>query len=155
MLRYDEAMRKTLVILITVALLGIVAAYELPATQQASRSVPNSTTQTETNSAQTTTAPTSTASYKDGTYTGITATNFYDSIQVQVVVAGGKITSVTTPVLQGESRHSDMINSQAVPLLTEQTLSVQSAGIDGVSGASYTSQSYIESLQSAIDQAKA
>ena len=156
-------MRKTITILIIVTLLGIVAAYEFPISgrKTAATTTPTSTpstSQPSTTSNSTTTSPSSgsvAATYKDGTYAGTTSTNPYDEIQVAITVSGGKITSATTPVLSGDSGHSQMINSYAVPQLNQQTVSSQSAQLDGVSGASYTSQSYMESLQSAIDQAKA
>jgi uncharacterized protein with FMN-binding domain len=151
-------MRKTIVILIIVTLLGIAAAYEVPAGGK-KQTTASSAQSAPTNSASATTSPQSqtvpSGSLKNGTYTGTTATNPYDQIQVAITISGGKISNVTTPVLVGESGHSDEINSYAVPQLTQQTLSSQSAQIDGVSSASYTTQSYIESLQSAIDQAKA
>ncbi len=53
------------------------------------------------------------------------------------------------------AERSQYLSSQAGPLLQSQTISAQSAQIDGVSGATYTSQSYQQSLQSALDQAKA
>jgi uncharacterized protein with FMN-binding domain len=154
-------MRKTITILIVVTLLGIVAAYEVPAGGKKQTSSGSSTQTTPQTSSSTPTASSSqsqtaaSGTLKSGTYTGTTATNPYDEIQVAITVSGGKITSITTPVLTGDTGRSDEINSYAVPQLTKQALSSQSTQIDGVSGASYTTQSYTESLQSAIDQAKA
>lgn len=154
-------MRKTITILVIVTLLGIVAAYEVPAGGKKQTSSGSSTqTSTTTSSSTPAASPsqsqtTSAGSLKNGTYSGTTATNPYDDIRVAITVSGGKITNITTPVLTGDTGHSDEINHYAVPQLTQQALSSQSAQIDGVSGASYTTQSYTESLQSAIDQAKA
>lgn len=151
-------MRKTIIILIAVTLLGIIAAYEVPAggkKQTANTAVQTSTSSSSTSAAIPAKNQTTSSSLKNGTYAGTTSTNPYDEIQVAITVSGGKITAITTPVLVGESNHSDEINGYAVPQLTQQALTSQSAHIDGVSGASYTTQSYIESLQSAIDQAKA
>lgn len=152
-------MRKTLIILTTVALLGMLAAFELPAgiKQSASATVSKSTSTapSSTTSSQTS-IPVSTASrYKDGSFTGSLAINRFDEIQVAVVIVNGKITDVTTLTLNGDSGRSEQINNYAAPELKQQVLSAQSASIDGVSGASYTSQSYTESLQAALDQAKA
>jgi uncharacterized protein with FMN-binding domain len=147
-------MRKTLAILIIVTLLGIVAAYEIP-TNSHKTTTSSTSTSTSPTSQVSTTGSVATGTYKDGTYTGTTATNPYDEIQVAITISSGKITNATTPVLNGDNGHSQMINSYAVPQLNQQTISSQSAHIDGVSGASYTSQSYMESLQAAIDQAKA
>jgi uncharacterized protein with FMN-binding domain len=72
---------------------------------------------------------------------------------VQITVRGGKITKVT--VLQqpnGNPRDTE-INGQALPILTADTLSAQSANIDMVSGATVTSAGYLQSLQAALDEA--
>lgn len=79
----------------------------------------------------------------------------YEDIQVAITVSGGKITNVTTPVVNSDSGHSEQINNYAIPQLNQQVISNQNAQIDGVSGASYTTQSYTQSLQAALDQAKA
>lgn len=151
-------MRKTITILIIVTVLGIIAAYEVPAggkKQTANTTIPTSAPISSSPAATPAQNQVASSGLKSGTYTGTTSTNPYDEIQVAITVSGGKITAITTPVLVGENNHSDEINSYAVPQLTQQALVGQSAQIDGVSGASYTTQSYIESLQSAIDQAKA
>jgi uncharacterized protein with FMN-binding domain len=160
-------MKKTLFILIVVALLGILAAAVVPSAQQKSAASSTATTtattpiNTPSSSAATTATPTTTTTtassgqYKDGTYTGTTGSSYYDQIQVAIVVSGGKITSISTPTLNGDSSRSDAINSYAIPQLKSQTISAQSASIDGVSGASETARAYENSLQSALDQAKA
>lgn len=151
-------MRKTLLFLIVAAILGMVAAYEVPSGKSmASTGSGNSNSRVATPVPPATSQPhvTSTSQYKDGTYTGSVATNRFDEIQVSVVIRGGKISDVTTPILIGDSGQSDSINGYAVPQLNEQVLGAQSSAIDGVSGASATSQSYGESLQSAIDKAMA
>lgn len=148
-------MKKTLFILIVVALLGILAAVVVPGSRRTSAAA---TTTSKTTTGTATTPSTTTASsgtYKDGSYTGTTASNYFDNIQVAIVISGGKITDITTPTLYGDTGRSQSINSYAVPQLKDQALSSQSASIDGVSGASYTTQAYEQSLQSALDQAKA
>jgi len=72
--------------------------------------------------------------------------------QVQVVVSGGKITNVSVVESPGD-RHSSRINNVAVPLLTQSTLATQADNADMVSGATWTSDSYATSLQSALDRA--
>jgi uncharacterized protein with FMN-binding domain len=84
--------------------------------------------------------------------TGADAPNQYGDVQVQVTVTGGKITQVTALQLPDGDGRSQEISSFAGPELAQQALAAQSANIDGVSGATYTSQSYRSSLQSAIDQ---
>lgn len=93
---------------------------------------------------------TSTAS---GTFTGTTAQTRYGPVQVQITVAGGKITEVTALQLTNQDGRSVAISQQAAPVLRQEALQAQSAKIQAVSGATYTSDGYVTSLQSAIDQA--
>ena len=139
-------MKKSLLIICTVAVLGLVAVYMVP--HGTSQNLPS----TSMPAAATTTA--SSAYYKDGTYTGNDATTAFDDIQVAVTISGGKITNVNFVKLVGDSGHSDSINRQAGPMLANQTIQAQSSQIDGVSGATITTQGYVQSLQSALDQAK-
>ena len=92
--------------------------------------------------------------YKDGTYTGIVADAFYGNVQVQAVIQNGKIATVTFLQYPNDRRTSVMINGQAMPLLTQEAIQAQSAQVDGVSGATQTSRAFIESLTSALNQAK-
>jgi uncharacterized protein with FMN-binding domain len=73
-------------------------------------------------------------------------------VQVQVTVADGKITDVTTLQMPMNDPRSYSINSYAEPYLRQSALKSQSASIDYVSGATFTSQAYSASLQSALDQ---
>jgi uncharacterized protein with FMN-binding domain len=104
--------------------------------------------------AATATTTTMSGTYTDGTYTGSAVTEPWGDFQVQVTIGGGKITAVTVVQAPTDSKSSS-INSRAVPVLTQAAMASQSAGIDLVSGATWTSRSYITSLQSALDQAKA
>ena len=94
-----------------------------------------------------------TGKYKNGTYTGSVADAFYGNIQVQVVISGGKITDVIFLQYPSDRRTSIEINSQAMPFLKQEAIAAQSAQVDGVSGATATSQAFIESLTSALQQA--
>ncbi len=112
-----------------------------------------SASQPKTFSSPTTTgapAPQTTASTK--TATGVDAPNQYGDVQVRVSVSGTKITGITNVALPSSDGKSQEISAAAGPELAQQALSAQSAQIDGVSGASYTSDSYRTSLQSALDQ---
>jgi uncharacterized protein with FMN-binding domain len=91
----------------------------------------------------------------DGTYVGETDTNKWGPVQVQITVSGGQITEVTALQTPDADGKSVQINNRAVPVLNSEVLTAQSADIDSVSGATYTSDSYQVSLQSAIDQAVA
>jgi uncharacterized protein with FMN-binding domain len=77
----------------------------------------------------------------------------YGDIQVRVAVAGGKLAHVSIAKLDVTSGTSQEIEQQAVPMLLQQTSAAGGAQIDGVSGATYTTQAYEASLQSAIDRA--
>lgn len=94
----------------------------------------------------------SSAKYADGTWTGTEVSEPWGPFQVQVVVSGGTITKVNV-VESPPDRHSNRINSEAVPLLTRATLAAQNDNYDMVSGATWTSDSYATSLQSALDKA--
>ncbi len=77
----------------------------------------------------------------------------YGPVQVEVTIANKRITKVTVPVYPSGSGRDAEINSYALPQLVAEVLSAQSATIDGVSGATYTSQGFQASLQSALDAA--
>ncbi|GAB3147099.1 FMN-binding protein [Amycolatopsis stemonae] len=88
-----------------------------------------------------------------GTFTGDAADTRYGPVQVQITVAGGRITDAQAVQYPQESSRDVRINSDAVPALNQEVLQAQSAQIDAVSGATYTSEGYQQSLQSALDQA--
>lgn len=98
-----------------------------------------------------TTSVTATAAAR--TITGTVVNTQYGPMQVQVTLTGTKITMVTVLQRTDDGTESDQIDATALPKLTSETLAAQSARIDAVSGASYTSSGYIQSLQSALDQA--
>jgi len=87
------------------------------------------------------------------TVTGTVVNTQRGPMQVQVTLVGTKITKVTVLQQTDDGPESDQIDATAIPQLTSETLAAQSARIDAVSGASYTSSGYIQSLQSALDQA--
>jgi uncharacterized protein with FMN-binding domain len=77
----------------------------------------------------------------------------YGPVQVQIKVTGRRIVSADAITYPTDSRRDQEINSYAVPELDAETVQAQSAQIDTVSGATYTSEGYQQSLQSAIDAA--
>ncbi len=89
---------------------------------------------------------------KSGTATGDAIPTQYGNAQVRVTVKNGKITKVEALQLQGNDPKSYEISSYAEPYLRQSALTKQSAAIDVVSGATFTSASYAQSLQSALDQ---
>jgi uncharacterized protein with FMN-binding domain len=98
-------------------------------------------------------AKASTPSTTARTITGAVDNTQYGPMQVAITVAGGKITKITVLQHTDVGSLSPQIDANALPTLTSEALAAQSAKIDAVSGASYTSAGYIQSLQSALDQA--
>jgi uncharacterized protein with FMN-binding domain len=96
-------------------------------------------------------AKTATAS-RARTATGNAVDTQYGPAQVRVTVNGGKITDIEAVELQSNDPRSQQISSYAAPILKQEALAKQSADIDAVSGASFTSASYTQSLQSALDK---
>lgn len=88
-----------------------------------------------------------------GTYTGDTINTRYGPVQLAVTLSKGKITAVKALQTPSGDGRSQQIASYAVPQLTNETLEAQNAQIDTVSGATYTSDGYVQSLQSALDKA--
>lgn len=96
----------------------------------------------------------STGRYKDGTYTGPVADAFYGNVQVQATVQGGRIADVKFLQYPNDRGHSIMINMMAMPQLTSEAITAQNAQVDIVSGATDTSNAFMESLASALTQAQ-
>lgn len=98
-------------------------------------------------------APRPSANNGTRTTTGDDVPNQFGDVQVQVTFAGGKITDVKALQLPFDRRRSAEISQYVEPYLRSEALQAQSAQIDLISGATYTSMSYAQSLQSAIDKA--
>jgi uncharacterized protein with FMN-binding domain len=88
-----------------------------------------------------------------GTYTGAAADTRWGPVQVRITVQGGKITASQAVQYPQNNGRDAQINGFALPVLNQEVLQAQSASIDTVSGATVTSDGYLQSLQSAIDQA--
>jgi uncharacterized protein with FMN-binding domain len=86
------------------------------------------------------------------TLTGTLIETRYGPVEVQVTVTNGKIVSVSADQLPSDGR-SGMISAYVAPILSSEAIAAQSAQIDLVSGATYTSTAYERSLQAALDQA--
>jgi uncharacterized protein with FMN-binding domain len=126
----------------------------------ASPSGGGSTTSGTTPGTTTAPAPGTTSGTTGGTTSGTTATVTGDStdtrwgpVQVQITVASGKITDVKVVDYPNGNGRDEQINARALPILVRETMDAQSAKIDMVSGATVTSEGYLGSLQSALDQA--
>ena len=117
----------------------------LPSASASSAGAPPSSTPTATATAAASSSGAKTA-------TGEAVDTPYGAAQVRVTVAGGKITKIEALQLQGNDPKSVQISGYAEPLLRQSALAKQSAAIDAVSGATFTTVSYEQSLQSALDQ---
>jgi uncharacterized protein with FMN-binding domain len=90
-----------------------------------------------------------------GTFDGDAVVTRFGVVQVRITVADGRITTVETLQVPNRDRHDQLINARAVPILNAEAVREQSSDVDLVSGATLTSQGYVQSLQSAIDKAGA
>jgi uncharacterized protein with FMN-binding domain len=92
-----------------------------------------------------------TSTIKDGTFTGPSVNVNYGNVQVKITVVNGRITDAVA--VKAPSGKNDRYTNMSVPVLKQQTLKAQSANIQGVSGASYTSYGWFTSLQGALADA--
>ncbi len=115
-----------------------------PGSSSAATSVPPS-------SSPSTTTPTTTPS-PAGSTTGTNEVFRYGQLAVTVTVNGGKITHVGIATISEPDSRSESIDSYAIPQLEQQVIETDSAQIDGVSGATYTSDAFVASLTSALDK---
>lgn len=76
----------------------------------------------------------------------------YGELAVKVTVHGTQITAVSVPLLRTAEPYSQQLAQQVIPMLKSEVLAVHSARIHGVSGATYTSEAYAQSIQSALDK---
>jgi uncharacterized protein with FMN-binding domain len=92
--------------------------------------------------------------YKDGTYTGNSEDAFYGNIQVKAIISSEKITDVQFLQYPNNAARSLAINTLAMPNLKQEAIQAQDAHVDIVSGATDTSNAFMQSLSSALTQAK-
>jgi uncharacterized protein with FMN-binding domain len=91
--------------------------------------------------------------YKDGTYTGSIANAYYGNVQVQAVISNGKITTVNFLQSPNENPNSIYVNQQAMPYLKQEAIQSQSSKVNLITGATFTSQAFMQSLANALSQA--
>jgi uncharacterized protein with FMN-binding domain len=122
-----------------------------PVVQQPASSRPTKQPRSSTRSG----APTSTPSPATSAvaYTGGVADTQWGPVQVRITVRGGKVTRAQAVQYPQGTNQDAQINSYALPILDQEVVQKQSASIDTISGATVTSDGYLQSLQSAIDQA--
>ncbi len=145
----------------TITVVVLMFGYHTSTTSVSGSAVPSAATPSASTgpgtSAPSTTSPStsgpSTPSTGTKTYTGSVAQTRWGPVQVEITASNGKITAVdVVEYPQGNPKDAE-INARALPILVDSTLSAQSAQIDMVSGATITSEGYLQSLQSALDQA--
>src|SRR3954453_5865187 len=145
--------RVVLAIVSTVASLVVLLSFKTHgtsvATPPAARS--NATGSSPTGSSSSGSSSTSASGTK--TVTGAAVDTRYGPVQVKVTVTNGKVTSATAVEYPVSDPRDAQINAYAIPALDQEAVQSGSAGIDMISGATYTSQGYIQSLQSALDKA--
>ena len=140
--------RAPIVIAGTVA--GLIAVLEFHTTP-AKVALAGGSTLPAANKSATATGPTSAGSGATRSATGQQVNYSWGVLAVKVRVSGRKITKVSLAYLNdGGNPRSQFIDQQSIPILEQQALQVQSANIQGVSGASYTSAGFAQSLQSAL-----
>jgi uncharacterized protein with FMN-binding domain len=113
------------------------------------------TTATTTPTPTTTPKVTSANGWKDGTYTGDSVDAYYGFIQVKAIIAGGRLTDVVFLDYPQDRSTSVQKNVRAMPILKSEAISKQSANVNSVSGATYSSEAFNQSLASALALAKA
>ncbi len=86
-----------------------------------------------------------------GRFDGQTIDTRYGPVQVQITLAGGRLTDVSALQLPQDASHSQELSSYAAPILRQEAIRAGNAKINIVSGATYTSDGYAQSLQSALD----
>jgi uncharacterized protein with FMN-binding domain len=93
--------------------------------------------------------------YKDGSFTGDSVDAVYGPMQVTAVISGGKLTAITFVKKPSGRGETDQINTQALPTLVQEAITAQSAHVDGVSGATQSSDGFKSTLTSALAKARA
>lgn len=130
---------------------GGLPAASLPSTDATTAPATASSTASSTASQSGSATQHSSAAAAARTVSGQAIDTRYGIVQVQVTASGKKITNVQFLQLTAFDQRSQEINSYAAPILLQETLQTQAAQVDVVSGATYTSQGYMQSVQSALD----
>lgn len=157
-------MKKGIVIILAVAIIGILGIYGKSHSSTASTGSPDAADANTTDMAaamandSTTTSglasnTSNTSGLRDGTFSGASENTPYGSVRIAVVISGGKISNVNFLQMPSDLGHTQEVTAMSEPLLKAETLRSQNSHIDFISGATSTTEGYIQSLQSALDQA--
>ncbi len=109
---------------------------------------------TSNNTTSNTSTTSSSVTYKNGTYKSNVANAYYGPIQVSVDIAGGKIANVTFLQHPNDNPTSSYINQQADPYLKQEAIQAQSPNVSIISGATFSSEAFVQALSNALNQAK-
>lgn len=120
-----------------------------PTTAPPSSNNPSTSSSTTPSTTPSTTTPPAAAAVARSS-TGTNEQYGYGALSVKVTVVGNKITNITVPSLQTAEQYSQQIANQVIPMLRSEVLKAQSTNINGISGATYTAEAYVTSLQSAL-----
>lgn len=146
--------RAALAIVSTVACLVLLLSFKTHSPSVATPPAASSNATGSTSTGSTSTGSSSSSSSASGTktVTGDSVDTRYGPVQVKVTVTNGKVTSATAIDYPQNDPRDQQINSYAIPALNSEAVQNGSASIDMISGATYTSEGYIQSLQSALDK---
>ncbi len=155
-MRQNQGMTK---VVVSACIIGLFLFYSLIHGRADAMTLPdtsgNSRSTTTSSSGGSSTPGTGGPQYKDGSYTGSVADAQWGYIQVKAIVQGGKITDVQFLQYPNERNRSVEINNYADPQLTQEAIAAQSAQVDIVTGATDSSEAFIQSLTDALTQAQA
>ena len=141
-------------VIVAALIIGVFVLYSLTHARAPGASLATGAGDTASSSSSSSSSGSSTT-YKDGSYTGSVADAQWGYIQVKAVISGGKITDVQFLQYPNERPRSIEINSYADPQLTQEAIQAQSAQVDIVTGATDSSQAFMQSLSDALSQAQA
>lgn len=139
-------------LMVSIVLTGLFLAMRHKPSSAATSTPSLNTTSAGSSSPATTTNTATSTGFKDGAYAGSAVDVGYGVVEVQAVIAGGKLTDVKYLSLPSGG-HSSMVSNLAAPQLRIEALNAQSANVDIVSGATSTSAGFQMSLQAALKQA--
>lgn len=154
-MRHNQGMTK---VVVSAFIIGVFLLYSLIHGRADAANVPSTVTTSRSSTSSATTPGATTvpgARYKDGSYTGSVDDAQWGYIQVKAIIQSGKITDVQFLQYPNERSRSVDINSYADPQLTQEAVAAQSAQVDIVTGATDSSEAFIQSLSDALTQAQA
>ncbi len=153
-------------VMLGIAVLGVFIIYSLgirhqqpkiskPVSLSPSHAPASSSSTPVSNSPATTSTLPSAGQYKDGSYRGSVADAYYGNVQVSATISDGKLSDVKFLQYPHTHQTSVYINHQAMPYLIQESIKAQSSQVDVISGATFTSQAFQQSLSNALSQANA